>query len=190
MTHAFEILPLTTIDLAEIRPVVAGYVSNEKYAVEKLETDTETTFRIHLVGLEKPHRNTFDQDFKADDIQRFTEFLTQGYSYAVYVKGKMIAFAICEAQSWNRSLVIWEFHVGQHYQRQGIGRALMERVIARAIQAKFRIVSLETQNTNVGAIRFYRSLGFSLAAIDLALYTNHDVEDGEVAFFMKRKLSS
>jgi streptothricin acetyltransferase len=190
MTRAFDILPLTKLNLAEIRAIVTGYESNEKYAVEKHETDTETIFRLRLVGLEIPHRNTFEQDFTADEIQRFTEFLTQGYSYAVYVKGKVIAFAICEAQPWNRSLMIWEFHVGQHYQRQGIGRALMERVVARAAQDKFRIVSLETQNTNVGAIRFYRSLGFSLEALDLALYTNHDVEDGEVAFFMKRKLNS
>jgi ribosomal protein S18 acetylase RimI-like enzyme len=76
----------------------------------------------------------------------------------------------------------------QGYRRRGIGRALMNRVVERALASKLRIVVLETQNTNVKAIRFYRSMGFSLEAIDLSLYSNQDVESGEVAFFMKRKL--
>ena len=76
----------------------------------------------------------------------------------------------------------------QEYHRQGIGRALMTQVVEKAIHDKFRIVYLETQNTNVKAIRFYRALGFSLDAIDLSFYTNHDVENGEVAFFMKKEL--
>lgn len=188
MTSQLEILPLLALNLDEIKPVVTGYESGEKYAIEKSETDALIVFNLRLVQLEQPHRTSFSEDFNEEDCRRFNEFLPQGYSYGAYQDGRLVAFAISEAISWNRSLRIWEFQVMQAYRRRGIGRALMEHVVARAAQDHFRIVWLETQNTNVPAIRFYRSLGYSLDALDLSYYTNHDVDSGEVAFFMKREL--
>jgi streptothricin acetyltransferase len=188
VTEQFEILPLLKLNLDEILPIVTGYESTEKYVVQKSETETQITFNIHLITLEKPHKNTFAEDFNEEDFRRFTGFLPQGYSFGAYLQGRLVAFAISEALSWNRSLRIWEFQVMQDYRRKGIGRLLMSHVVAKAIQDHFRIVFLETQNTNVPAIRFYRSVGFLLDALDLSHYSNHDVEAGEVAFFMKRKL--
>lgn len=188
MTSQLEILPLLTLNLDEIKPIVTGYESGEKYAIEKSETDALIVFSIRLVQLDQPHRATFAEDFNDEDFRRYTDYLAQGYSYGAYQDGRLVAFAISEAIPWNSSLRIWEFQVMQAYRRRGIGRALMERVVARAARDRFRIVWLETQNTNVHAIRFYRSAGFSLDALDLSFYTNHDVETGEVAFFMKRKL--
>jgi ribosomal protein S18 acetylase RimI-like enzyme len=188
MDNQIEILPLLTLNLAEILPIVTGYESTEKYAVEKSETDERTVFNIHLVSLEQPHRSSFAEDFNDEDTRRYLSFLPQGYSFGAYHQDRLVAFAIGESIPWNRSLRIWEFQVMQGFRRQGIGRTLMDHVVNKAIQDKFRIVWLETQNTNVKAIRFYRALGFSLDALDLSFYTNHDVENGEVAFFMKRKL--
>ncbi len=45
-----------------------------------------------------------------------------------------------------------------------------------------------TIRPTVPAIHLYRSRGYSLDALDLSYYTSHDVESGEVAFFMKREL--
>jgi streptothricin acetyltransferase len=188
MTNPFEITPLLTINLAVLLPITTGYVSTEKYIVEKSETDSQTTFHIRLVQLEEPYRKSFSEDFNDADCLRYGNFLGQGYSFEVHHQDRVVAFAISEAVFWNQSLMIWEFQVMEEFRHLGIGRALMNRVVAKAIQDHFRIVTLETQNTNVGAIRFYRKLGFSLDAVDLSLYTNQDVEAGEVAFFMKRKL--
>jgi ribosomal protein S18 acetylase RimI-like enzyme len=188
MSEQYQILPLITLALNNIRPIVTGYESNEKYVVEKCESDEHIIFDIRLLRLEKPYTNTFAEDFSVEDCRLFESFLPQGYSFGVYHQGSLVAFAICEAIPWNRSLRIWEFHVMQEFQRKGIGRNLMNNVVNKAIQGHLRIVFLETQSTNVNAIRFYRSLGFSLDALDLSFYTNHDVENGEVAFFMKRKL--
>ena len=49
-------------------------------------------------------------------------------------------------------------------------------------------MSRATQTTNVPAIDFYRKVGFEVDGIDLSYYGNNDVEAGEVALFMKRKL--
>jgi len=51
-----------------------------------------------------------------------------------------------------------------------------------------RTVVCKTLNTNVDAISFYRSVGYEFHAIDISFYSNHDVERGEVALFMKKAL--
>jgi len=58
----------------------------------------------------------------------------------------------------------------------------------KARVAGFRVLVLETQNTNVPAIRFYRKAGFEVEGIDLSYYSNTDITDGEIAIFMKRKI--
>jgi ribosomal protein S18 acetylase RimI-like enzyme len=121
-------------------------------------------------------------------MERYRAFIGQGCSLAAYSEGQMIGLALCQSLHWNRSFQVWEFHVKQEYQHHGIGRALMEQVFAKAREEGARVVFLETQNTNVPAIRFYQAMGFLLDALDLSFYTNHDAEDGEVAFFMKKKL--
>ena len=71
----------------------------------------------------------------------------------------------------------------------GDGAAADGGVAGRAAAAGLRAVVCETQNTNVGAIRFYRRLGFTLDGVDVSHYTNHDMEPGgTVAVFMKRRL--
>ena len=64
----------------------------------------------------------------------------------------------------------------------------MDQVAEVAKAEGLRILVCETQNTNVPAIVFYRSVGFEVGGVDLSYYTNRDVED-EVAVFMKRKLA-
>lgn len=188
MAIRFEIKSLTTLDRDEILPVISGYDSQQKFAVEKTDTADEVTIRVHIVPLDVPHSSGFADDFNDADMERYRAFVDQGCSFAAYAEGQMIALALCQSLHWNRSLQVWEFHVKQEFQHQGIGRALMERVFAKAREEGARVVFLETQNTNVPAIRFYQALGFSLDALDLSFYTNHDTEDGEVAFFMKKKL--
>lgn len=52
-----------------------------------------------------------------------------------------------------------------------------------------RAIGLECPATNVPTIRFYRSVGFELDGLDLSLYSNSDAEQGEVCFYMKKKLT-
>jgi ribosomal protein S18 acetylase RimI-like enzyme len=81
-----------------------------------------------------------------------------------------------------------EFHVAESYRRMGIGQQLMDRLAERAAPAGLSAMVVETQSTNVPAIRFYRKAGFVLEGIDISYYTNHDYPDGEMAVFLKRRL--
>lgn len=181
------IQPLTHIDRPVLQRLIAGYETDEIYRVIKSETDALTTFELRLTSL--PQR--FVKRYSAQDhaaAQHYAALVQAGNCFAAYDAGRCVAVAICEAQSWNASLAVWEFHVASSYQGRGVGRLLMETVVEHARTQGLRLLVCETQATNVPAIRFYRALGFVLDGIDLSLYTNQDYPDGEIAIFMMRHL--
>jgi ribosomal protein S18 acetylase RimI-like enzyme len=163
-----------------------GYISNGKYIVEKSESVEQTIISLRRVTLEKP----YEQDWlhHTDDIERYQEMLPLGFSFGAYDGEELIGVAIVEPRDWNKTMWLWELHVSDRHREQGVGKALIEKVCQAAKLKGYRVVGLEVQNTNMPAINFYRKVGFLIEAVDLSFYTNNDIEDGEVAIFMKRKL--
>jgi ribosomal protein S18 acetylase RimI-like enzyme len=66
--------------------------------------------------------------------------------------------------------VLWDIRVAPDARRQGVGSALFQKVEAWAQLHGCRQVKIETQNTNVGACRFYERQGCRLQAIHRAAY--------------------
>jgi streptothricin acetyltransferase len=167
-------------------PLQTGYSSDERYRVSRSETEARTEIVLELVHLDTPYNKTWK--CTEEDIEKYHQVISLGNSYAVYHETNLIAVALAESRYWNRTLWIWEFHVSRAYQRQGIGKKLMNIMADEARNLHLRTMLVETQNTNLPAIRFYRAVGFTIEAIDLSYYTNNDIEDFEVAIFMKRKI--
>lgn len=170
MAQFFKILPLRPFTQADIWPIITGYETHEIYAVEKTETDQRTRFDFYLVQLDKAYRTDYYDDFIPEECQRYLELLAQGHSFGAYQGERLIGFAIGEAFPDEGLLRVWEFHVMAEFRRMGVGRALMQQVFASASLEQFGMIMLETQNTNVNAIRFYRELGFSVDAVDISHY--------------------
>ena len=166
--------------------IVDGYVSNDRYQVSKTETADEFCFILKRQKLNEPYVKRWS--FSKEDFRNYSELVNQGLSLGAYDAGRLVGIAISEEIEWNRSLWIREFGIAESYRRKGVGRQLMEQVAEIAKTEGLRILVCETQNTNVPAIDFYRSVGFEVDGVDLSYYTNRDVE-GEVAVFMKRKLT-
>lgn len=163
-----------------------GYISKHKYAVRKKETSDSTTITMKLIDLDQPY---VKQELNGEeDDEHSRKIVELGHSYGLYVDHKLAAAAIAEPQYWNNTLLIWQFQVASEHQGKSYGRQLMAQLVEAAKAGGFRALSLETQNTNVPAILFYKSCGFEIDGLNLSFYTNHDVEDGEVAIFMKKKL--
>jgi streptothricin acetyltransferase len=191
MDNQFEIRELQPFTQAEIWPIISGYETSEIYTVHKTETDQNTVFDIRLVRLEKPYRDDYYQDFTPEECQWYLSLLPKGGCFGAYQNGRLIGFAMGETLPDERMLRVWEFHVLAEFRRMGVGRALMERVIVKARGDQLAMIMLETQNTNVKAIRFYRSLGFSIESIDLSP-PHYSLSEGQevrqAAFYMKQKL--
>jgi ribosomal protein S18 acetylase RimI-like enzyme len=182
-----EIRVLTHMTEADLQRVATGYIAGSKYVVSYADGEDTVSFNLVLTELATPYASgpyTFDQD----TLDYYARTVQTGWSFGAYDNGTCIGVVIAELQVWNKIVMVREFHVAEAYRRQGIGRQLMDRVLARARQAGMRSVVCETQTTNTGAISAYRRLGFRMEAVDISLYSNEDYPDKEVAVFMKHRL--
>lgn len=177
---------LQSFDPADLKRMATGYVSDAVYRATKSETPNGLTISLQLEPLTAPYVKHMDA---TEDLhESYARWVSRGCSMGAYVGGRLVGIALADRQVWNGVLWIWEFHVDPAYRRQGVGRGLMAAMVNLARQKAVRCITLEVQNTNVPAIRFYRSVGFEMDAVDLSYYTNTDATDGEVAIFMKHKL--
>jgi ribosomal protein S18 acetylase RimI-like enzyme len=104
--------------------------------------------------------------------------------------GRVVAVLDCELQHWNNVVLLWNLMVDESYRGQGIGRRLWERGLDFARQVGARALTLETQNTNIAACKFYQRMGCELIGINELLYMNdwRTAESGEFALFWAYKL--
>jgi ribosomal protein S18 acetylase RimI-like enzyme len=181
------IIPLTHFEESDLRRVISGYTAFEMYRVRYSDDPEQSAIQMQRAPLAEPYVKTYDH-LDAETIERYRRVVRGGWSFCASESGRMVGVLIAEAQMWNSSLWVWEFHVLETYRRQGIGRRMMDAAAAKAREAGLRTIVCETQNTNAPGIRAYRGLGFHVEGIDISYYTNQDYPDGEVAVFMKRRL--
>lgn len=178
--------PLTQLASSDFLRIATGYYSHSTYNVLYADTDTETTFALKNEPLPEPYIKKYQ--YSEADILKYRELLGNGYCWGAYQGDLLIGLILAEPHAWNQSVWVWEFHVAENWRRQGIGRQLMEKVVAQAEGENKRIIVCETQNTNAPAIRAYRQLNFHVEGIDISYYSNDDYPNGETAVFLKRRI--
>ncbi|NSW53672.1 MAG: GNAT family N-acetyltransferase [Anaerolineae bacterium] len=181
-----QLKPLTVKELVMVPDVIVGHESNQIYAVEWNDSEQQCTFRLRLKPL--PETRQYPMPPSGEDLARYDHIIQQGTSVGAWENELLVGVAIAEVYQWNRSLMLWEFHVRREFHRRGIGWLMMEEMVSIARAQRMRVIVCETQNTNVPAIRFYRAMGFTLDGVDVSLYSNQDLEKGSIALYMKRKL--
>ena len=83
---------------------------------------------------------------------------------------------------WNKFAYVEELAVDTEFRGKGVGRALMNRAIEWAKGQNFPGLTLETQDNNVPACRFYEICGFVLSGFDLYAYKYLD-NPSEIALY-------
>jgi ribosomal protein S18 acetylase RimI-like enzyme len=184
-----EIRLLSALDGELLSDLITGYTSDARYEVTKQETPEYTRIELRLTPLAEPFVKSYTH-IDAEIVQQYTAVVAQGHSLGAFADERCVGIALAEPQAWNLSLLVHELHVASDFQRQGVGRLLVEALVAHGLAIGMRCIVCETQTTNVPAIRFYRAMGFTLDGVDLSFYTNTDRERGEIALFMKRYLDA
>jgi streptothricin acetyltransferase len=87
------------------------------------------------------------------------------------------------SRSWNGFALIDEILVDAAARRSGVGRVLIAAAVDWARSHDLAGVTLETQNTNVAACRFYQRCGFVLGGWDRFLYQAIDPGTDEIALY-------
>lgn len=183
----FDIRPMNDFNRTRFREIASGYSTTEIYRVNHVETGSHMLFELRLESLSEPWEFRFP--FSDEELQRYRAIVPGPYCLGAFDGSVQVGIALAEAQAWNQTLWVWEFHVHENYRGRGAGRILMAELAQMAKDEALRAIVCETQNTNVPAIRFYRAVGFRLEGVDISYYTNEDMEPGRtVAVFMKYRL--
>ena len=77
-------------------------------------------------------------------------------------------------RDWNRYAFVEDLCVAAQHRRKGVGKALMEQACIWAKAQGMKGLSLETQDNNVAACRFYSAIGMELGGVNTKLYRQFD----------------
>jgi len=150
-----------------------SYVADRHYRLAVVRRADGWSVRLAIRRLPKGIEKRCTSALAAPHVNRPTVF-------AAFIGKKEVGIVEVGHDTWNNRLRVWELLVDEGHRRRGIGSALMRRAKRHAKEVGARMVVLETQSCNVGAIEFYRSHGFGLIGFDAGAYSNDDVEKGEV----------
>jgi ribosomal protein S18 acetylase RimI-like enzyme len=185
------IRPMTEADiprLAEIRP---GFVSPTTLAVERIGSGIESGWRLVERPLPQPFDKGHGYDFTAKEQANIRERFQHGNGLHLVVdwNGRIAGVLDVGPQEWNHTAFVWNLMLDVGIRGQGVGRALFERAVAWARRYGYRALVFETQTNNVPACKFYAAMGCELDGIRATMYTNRDIERGEVTIFWVYKIS-
>jgi ribosomal-protein-alanine N-acetyltransferase len=99
----------------------------------------------------------------------FSDSLSSGYSaWVLMLNGQIIGYSLM-------MLVLDEAHllnlsVAKPYQKQGLGRTLLEHMVSIARQNQMANMFLEVRPSNISAIALYENMGFNEMAIRRKYY--------------------
>ncbi len=162
-----------------------GYKSNAVYKLEQNSSDNEIVFVFKYIKLECPYIKTYLTNDTV--IATYTRIISEGNSFGAYDKQRLVGVVIAEKREWNNSLWIELILVAERERGKGIGASLLKKLIQNASNKNIRVISLETQNTNVPAINFYRKNGFEISGLNINLYKDLESKD-EIAIYMTKTL--
>jgi ribosomal protein S18 acetylase RimI-like enzyme len=173
--------------------------------------DTMVTLRPVRLPDDRAHILAFDRSFTADRIYRIVQSPESFALAAVAVQPPLrkemplaeylgddrmwaeglvaadgdtiVGFAAYTHHVWNRRTELWHLYVDAARRGEGIGRMLVEAVIAEAQAAGTRCIWLETSNVAYPAIQFYRRMGFHFCGLDTSLYDPTGAGGGETALY-------
>ena len=117
---------------------------------------------------------------KRCESELFQWMVLEPRAFAALEDGKEVGWIEIDLNAFKDRTRVWELLVMKEYQRRGIGTALMRKAEEVARAAGSRMLVLEMQSCNVGAMAFYLGFGFDLVGFDRTAYSNEDVEKGEI----------
>jgi len=182
-----KIKPLLESDLKCIGEIDSSFDVTEYLGFSKKKSESKYVFEMELAKHPRPFRKVFSHYDEAY-MKMLSEFVKEGGSFKISMNGKCVALAITQCHQWNSSLQVWEFLVDKDFRGRKLGRLLMQRVFDYAREKGMRSVFGETQTTNVRAVRFFEHMGFEIAGFDDAFYSNHDIDNKEIALFMRKSI--
>ncbi|MCS6872383.1 MAG: GNAT family N-acetyltransferase [Anaerolineae bacterium] len=171
-----EIRPLTSEDIPNLPQIRPTYRTDTILAVERSGSGYLVSWRLTERRLDKPFDKGGLYDFTPEMQASIRERLKRGESayqrVAVANSTRLVGLLDMTWQAWNQTAYIWNLMVDLDFRRRGIGRRLWHLAVRAAQSWNARAITLETQQTNIAACRFYAQMGCRLVGLDESMYAN------------------
>ena len=151
------------------------YISYNFYDIEINRTGDNFNVSFVKKPFDKPYENRPN-----DKDKLFQPWWDDIKAWGIVEEGRLIAAIETAVEKWSNRLRVTVLWIDDAYRRKGIATALMDIAVQRAKDEKRRVIMLETQSRNEGAIGFYLAYGFSLIGFDACAYQNNDLTRKEV----------
>lgn len=102
--------------------------------------------------------------------------------------GEKCVGSVRVSAGWLKKGYIEDLAVDKEYRRSGVGKRLMDSAVSWCREQGQGAVSLETQNNNLQACRFYIKYGFELCGINTKKYALSEKYSDEIALYFYMKL--
>ena len=160
-----DVLVTLALDLSKIPPVP----SSPKYEVIKaVYTDLPEIVQIASESFRKYSRFYQDARFDADKVSQFypswvaESFMTDGKTYVIKEQNKVVGFIALQMKPGEKTVIITLIAIDISRRGHGLGQALIEWVIAYAVEQGMTRIQVGTQINNLPAVRLYEKNGFQL----------------------------
>ncbi len=165
-------------DRDAIRVLDTSFTTERVYRV----VATTTAFTLHDTMVSPRLHKVYDL---TDEVERFP---TLEHVLIVERDARVAGVAALSHDIADRRAILRHLYVDRAHRKLGIGRALIDAMVARAQQWQARCLWLETQDVNYAAIRLYQRVGFQWCGLDLSLDERDGSTTDETAVFFMRPL--
>jgi len=117
-----------------------------------------------VLGLITAWHSKLGAAFDRATLDSITSYFTLDEAITVVMRNQTVAVNLTPPS--NTELMIGHLAVSEAGKRQGIGRSLVNTMLAKAAELQKRQVVLDVEVSNIAAIRFYQSLGFNEESIN------------------------
>ncbi len=163
-------------------PLPMAYTSMEYYNVGILKTRDGVFISIQKKLFDPPFTHVPEDGDFPDKL--YADWWEGAEAYGIVEDGELLAAVEVCPEEWSKRLMVTELFVVERLRGQGYGKKLMDLAKRLTVERGYRALILETQSSNVNAVDFYLSQGFTLIGFDSCCYTNRDLERHEVRFDM------
>jgi GNAT superfamily N-acetyltransferase len=179
-----QIRPATLADLDRIREIDATIESTQYLHLER--NGDPPTVNWSLVP--RPLRTKLlDNNAVTDDLRFSLKQVLggaeDGLGLSFEHEGDLAALAVARIDADANVLRLLDLRVDYDLRRQGIGTAMLFRLIAAAREREFRAVTAVTLTNHFPACQFLIKASFELTGHDTHLHSNHDLVKEAVSLF-------
>jgi ribosomal protein S18 acetylase RimI-like enzyme len=178
---------LTLLEVRASAPIPSGYTSDSIFRLIREAGNADgLRWRLREERLSRPITKSYDEGAVDEWLPLYTDTASVNALrfLGAYRGPELVGLATWTATDWNNALWLVDIRVHTDHRRHGIGSILIQSLQQEAAEAGRRGIRVETQTTNETAIRFYLKHGFEVSGFDDHLYTNRDLERGEVGLFL------